>query len=469
MILIRNAKIIDGTGAPERHGDVLISGKSISAIGNFPHKKTETVIEALGMRLVPGFVNMRMEGAHATDILTDPAQNNARGEGITTLIGGTDGTSIAPIMEGSLEALRKWAAPHAVNVGWHTIGECNNALGALPLGINFGTFAGYNGIRRAIIHENGGDPTDKELDAVMHVAETALHEGALGIAINLDTAHGRRISHEEVRRVAKACAETKKPLALRLRAQTEHFMEAVHEALTLYRTTGTRMIITDFLPRTLVKANEKDFRLAYEMLREAGDGLYMELRCDAGRLIPLYELLPRFAQEGSLETMNALVRDKSMRKKLVAGMPRLEGARIVRIPREHAALMGVTLESFATNRAMNAKEALFELMRITGLRTTLRIPNEPTPFHAELIKNGRMLVSGEPHSVFNVADAARLPLETTVMKLTGLPATALGLMKRGVIAENYAADLALMNDKNEVTKAIVNGNSNKNGGLCSNL
>lgn len=468
MILIRNAKIIDGTGAPERHGDVLVSGKSISAIGSFPHKKTETVIEGLGHRLVPGFLNIRMESADATDIITDPQQAAARAKGFTTHIGGMDGVSLAPALDGSLEAFRKWA-PRGMNIGWHTAGEFNTVLGALPLGVNFATFAGYNGIRRAIIHEHAGDPTDKELDIMLHIAETALHEGALGIAVNLDTAHGRRISHEEVRRAAKACAHAKKPLALKLRAQAEHFMEAAHEALALYRTTGARIIITDFLPRTLVKAQEKDFRLAYETLAEAGDGLHMELRCGTGRLVPVYELLPRFAQTGSLETMDALVRDKSMRKKLLAGMPRLEGARITGAPREQRALIGATLESFAANREMTAKEALLELMRVTGLRATIRIPDTPSPLHMELIKNDRVLVSGEPQSVFNIADAARMPLEAAVMKLTGLPATVLGLGRRGVIAENYAADLAVMNDKNEITRTAVNGDINGAGGLCSNL
>ena len=469
MILIRNAKIIDGTGAPERHGDVLISGKSISAIGNFPHKKTETVIEALGMRLAPGFVNMHMEAAVATSIITNPRQTDARKEGFTTLIAGTDGTSLAPLIGGSLEHMRKWAIPHAINIDWHTTKEFQKSLSTLPLGVNFGTFVGYNGIRRAVVHEDDGDPTNKELNAIIHIAETALREGAIGIALNLDTAHGRRISHEEARRAARACAEAKKPLALRLRAQTDHFMEAASEALALYRTTGARMIIADFVPRIMNKAEEKDFHLAYETLASAGDGLYMELRCGAERLVPLYELLPRFAQVGSLETMNALIRDKSMRKKLIAGIPRLEGAHITHAPREHHALIGATLETFAHNRELNGKEAILELMHLTKLRATICIPSNPSPLHAELIKNDRVLVSGEPQSVWKIADDARLPLETAIMKLTGLPAAALGLAKRGMILENYAADLALMNDKNEVTKIIVNGNLTSNGGLCANL
>jgi N-acyl-D-aspartate/D-glutamate deacylase len=410
-----------------------------------------------------------MESATATDIITHPQQTDARREGFTTLIGGADGTSLAPLMDGSLEHARKWTVSHGVNVNWQTIKEFQKSLSTLPLGVNFGMFAGYNGIRRAVIHENGGDPTDKELDVIMHIVETALHEGAIGIALNLDTAHGRRISHEEARRAAKACADAKKPLALRLRAQADHFMEAASEALTLYRTTGARMIITDFLPRTMNKAEEKDFHLAYEMLAGRGDGLYIELRCDTGRLIPIYELLPRFAQVGSLETMNALIRDGGMRKKLIAGLPRLEGAHIAHAPREYAALYGITLEAFAHNRELNGKEALLELMRMTKLRATICIPNELSPLHTELIKNERMLVSGDPQSVFKVVDDARLPLETAILKLSGLPASTLGLAKRGIIAENYAADLVLMNDKNEVMRTIVNGNLNENGGICANL
>ncbi len=468
MLLIRNAKIIDGTGAPERHGDVLISGKSISAIGNFPHKKTERVIEALGQRLVPGFINLRMEGACAMDILTDPVQEAMRAEGFTTQIGGMDGTSLAPLMDGSLEILRKWAPMSNINVDWHTMSEFRKALGAHALGTNFATFAGYNGIRRAILHENGGDPTDKEMDAIMHIAETAMREGATGIALNLDTAHGRRITHEEARRAAKICADAKKPLALRLRVPTEHFMEAAHEALALYRATGAQMILGDFLPKAPNKAEEKDFRLAYEMLSNAGDGIYMELRCDTGRPVAIYELLPRFAQTGSLETMVALIREKSMEKKLLAGLPRLEGAVIARVPREYAALTGITLESFAVNRGINGKEALLELMRMTDLRATVRILTDQTPLHAELAKNTRVLLSGAAQSVFAVADDARLSLETTIMKRTGLPVSILGLGKRGIIAENYAADLILMNDKNEVVRTVVNGNPEHNGGLCLN-
>lgn len=468
MILIRNAKIIDGTGAPERHGDVLISGKSISAIGNFPHKKTETVIDGLGKRLVPGFIDIRMEAASATDIITDPQQKNARADGYTTRIGGIDGTSIAPLIGGSLAMLRKWA-PQSSNINWHTIDECARTLQKLPLGIHFGTFVGYNGIRRAVIHENDGDPTDKELNTILHIAEHALHEGALGIAIHLDTAHGRRISHEEVRRAAKACADAKKLLALRLRAHAEHFMEAAHEAIALYRTTGTRILITDFLPHTINKTKEKDFRLAYEALTEAGDGIFMELRCDTDRPVPLYELLPRFAHVGSIEAIWKLIHDAGMRKKLFAGLPRLEGARIARVPREYATLTGTTLESFAHNRSMNGKEALLELMRITRMRGTILTHTNLSPLHAELIKNSRILASGTPQAVLHVADEARLPIETAIMKITGLPAAVLGLTKRGMLTENNAADIALIDDKKCVTQTLVSGVMDGGGGTYIRL
>ena len=457
MLLIRNAKIIDGTGAPERHGDVLVSGKSISAIGNFPNKNAETVIEGLGARLVPGFINIRMETADTTDILTNPAQVAARATGFTTQISGGDGTALAPLLYGSLEPFRKWGCTEPMNINWHTLLEFKKVISHLPLRTNFGTFAGYNAVRRDIMQSHAGDPTDKEQGVILSVLEQAVEEGAHGVAINLNTAHGRKISHEEVRGAARLAAKINRPLALRLRAQREHFMEAAQEALTLYQSTGVRMLITDFLPNALVKAQEKDFLRAYELLKNAGNGLYMEIRLEENRLVPLYEFLPRFAQEGTIETMAALTRNKNQQKKILACLPRLEGARIARMPREHARLIGVTLESFAHDRSMTAKEALLELMRITRLVGAIAVPQELTPLHEELIKNDRMLVTGSPQSIFAVADRARLPIETAIMKLTALPAAFLGMNKRGIIAENCAADLALMDDRNTITRTIVNG------------
>lgn len=457
MLLIKNAKIIDGTGAPERHGDVLVSGKSISAIGNFPHKKTETIIDGLGHRLVPGFINIRMETAHTTDIVTNPAQDVARKNGFTTQIAGGDGIALAPTMYGSLEPLKKWAGGETANINWHTFAEFKKVVSRLPLGVNFGTFAGYNTVRRDIMHERAGDPTDKELNVILSVLTQAIEEGAQGIAINLNTAHGRKISHEEVRRAARLTGKTSRPLALRLRAQTDHFMEAAQEARTLYQSTGTRMVITDFLPHALVKSQEKDFLLAYELLASEGSGLCMEIRLEENRLVPLYELLPRFAQEGTVETMAAFIRNTNQRKKILACLPRLEGARIARAPREHMRLTGVTLESFAHARGMTAKEGLYELMRVTRLRATIALPQELTPLHTELMKNNRVLATGSPRLIFAALDRARLPIETAVMKLTALPAAFLNLKKRGTIAENCAADLALMDDRNGITRTVVNG------------
>lgn len=468
MILIRNAKIIDGTGAPERHGDVLISGASISAIGSFPHKKTETVIDALGQRLAPGYIDIRTETGALAELFGGSAPSAARAEGFTTLVGGTDGSSLAPLFDGSLDQFKKWGGANGMNTNWRTMAEFRRAFNRTPRGINFGTLAGYNTVRRTILHENGGDPTDKEQGVITYALEEALHEGALGIGINLDTAHGKRIPHNEVHRAALLAAKKGVLLALKPRAWGEHFMEAASEIIALYRATGVRILLVDFLPRELNKAEEIDFRRAHEALSAAGDGIFMEVRYATSQLLPIYELLPRFARTGTLRSMRALLDDKSQRKKILMGLPRLEGMRITRTTREHTALIGTTLESFATNRGITGKEALIELMRLTGLEATVAIPQKESLLSRELMRDARVLVSGNPQSVFKAADETLLPPETAVMKLTGLPASVLNLTKRGIVCENYAADLVLMDDRNTVTHAIVNGKIHGTGGICVN-
>lgn len=467
MILIRNAKIIDGTGAPERHGDILISGNAISAIGNFPHKKTEVTIDALGQRLIPGCISIHPQAGYEATLFTDHAPTTQR-EGYTTLIGGADGTSIAPLCNGSLEAFRKWGGTSGINIGWRSMAEFRRAFNYAPRTINFGTFAGYNTVRRAILHEMDGDPTDKEQKVIVHILEEAIIEGALGVAINLDTAHGQGISHEEVRHVALLAARYGVPLALKPRAWGKHFMESANEIVALYRATGARIILIDFLPRELNKAEEKDFRQAYTVIQDAGDGLFMEIQYGPDQHMPIYELLPRFARTGTIHSMRMLLEDKSQRKKIIANLPRLEGARIIHTPREYKALINVSLEDFAQNRGVTGKEAILELMRITQLKATIAIPQKPSALHTELIRNARVLPSGPLQSVYKAVDDALLPLETATMKLTGLPATVLNLTKRGMLSENYAADLVLIDDRATVIRTIINGSINGIKGICVN-
>lgn len=464
MILVKNAKIVDGSGTAMRRGDALISGGSISAVGNFPSKKADIVIEGLGMHLAPGFVDIHSHIDHTLAIFRDPASRTIVKEGVTTVIGGNDGVSLAPRTGGSLGEFRKWGGETGMNVDWQTMAEFKGAMARLPLGINFATFAGYATARKCVTKRTRGDLTDKELDAVMGFLEDAMDEGAMGISLDLGSAEGRSISHEEARRAAQAVAGKKCVLALNLRGHENRAMEAAQEAVALYRSTGASIIVRDFVPHEPTKQDEREFMVAYESMRNAGDHLWVELPHAKRRLCPIRELLPHRFKDMDDAEKNALVRDKKARKELVRELPRIPDGIIASAPKEHKQLIGMTLETFARNRDMEVKAGIVELMRISGMKASLFLPAKRSHLAESLMGEPQVLFAGSPEAFFEAADHLRWPIEKTIAKLSGIPAKALGIGKRGLIRENWKADLVLVSDTGEVAHAIVNGKYAAPGG-----
>ncbi len=457
MILVKNAKIVDGSGEPMRRGDVLVSGGAVSAIGNFPNKKADTVIEGLGMYLTPGFVATKTHIDRNLSLFTDPKQKALTEQGITTVIGGADGISLAPLGYGSLHALGAWTGKRRINVDWHGVAELNAALGRLPLGVNFGTLAGYTTIRRDITSDGEGDMTDKEMAVAIRVAETAMEEGAFGVSLDLEGEWGTKISHEEARQVTAVVARKGGVLSIRLRRNEGHYMEAVREALALYKSTGATMVVCDFVPHDLNKAGEKDFFLAYDMLRSAGDNLFVELFFADTRHVKIGDLLPHALRHEDPARFRTMLRDKKTKKEILASLPRCPEAKIIHVPPEHRHLQGLTIETLAHSRGVTVKEAIVELMCVTDMHATIAIPHATSSVTRKLMEDDKTLLAGSPAALFAAADEARWPIEKTVMRLTGMPARIFGIEKRGIIRENFPADLVLMDDRYTITRVVVNG------------
>src|SRR3989344_3589320 len=116
MTLIRSVQIVDGSGKAPYKADVLLSGDRISAIGAFPNKKASLVINGLGYYLAPGFIDVNTDSDHYLSLFTNPSQEDFLTQGVTTIIGGMCGSSLAPLIYGSLESIRKWTDIGQINV-----------------------------------------------------------------------------------------------------------------------------------------------------------------------------------------------------------------------------------------------------------------------------------------------------------------------------------------------------------------
>ena len=163
MILIRSVKVIDGTGKPAYTADVLIDKDRIGAIGYFPSKTAEKVIDGMGYYLTPGFIDIHSDADHSLSIFSNPEQREYLSQGVTTIIGGNCGSSLAPLLYGTLESIQKWADINQINVDWQTTEDFLKILNKKKLGVNFFTLVGHSTIRRSLVGEVFRDLTDKEL------------------------------------------------------------------------------------------------------------------------------------------------------------------------------------------------------------------------------------------------------------------------------------------------------------------
>lgn len=466
MILVKNTKIVDGSGKPMRQGDVMIVDGMISAIGNFPGRKAETVIDGLGMHLVPGIVDTNADIDRTLSLLSSPGQKTLRNRGVTTAIGGRKGASLAPLMYGSLATVGKWADTSHAHVDWHSMKEFRKSAERLPLGINFGTLAGYATIRRDIMGGKRGDLTEKERAVAMAIAEDAMKDGAFGISIDLASAYGQTIPYAEALAMAHAAAKRRRIITLGLRGGKTP-VEGAQEAIALYRASGATVIIDGLVPDAPNKSAEKDCLVAAEAIGQAGDGIFFDVRIAPRALVPLMELLPRTAREAGIPGMLRIIGNPVERKRIGVQMIREPAAMIAHAPRELGSLIGSTLESFAKNRGLALKDAIFELMRITKMRASLLVPHAASELHAALMDHPRALVSGETSALFALSESLRWPIEKAVMRFSATPPLVFGIKKRGMIKENWHADIALMDPRYAMASVVVNGKITRGGAFVT--
>lgn len=175
-LLIKNVQILGSVEKLSGTHDIFVTGDKISAIGDFGNKKADEIIDGQGAYLSPGFIDVNTDSDHYLSLLDHPQQEDFLQQGVTTIIGGMCGSSLAPLLYGSLESVQKWGDIRKVNVGWHSVAEFLTALNKLSLGVNFATLVGHSTVRRALVGDNLRDLSKNELRVLGGVLERSLQE-----------------------------------------------------------------------------------------------------------------------------------------------------------------------------------------------------------------------------------------------------------------------------------------------------
>jgi len=233
-LVIRNGHLIDGTGSPWYSGDIAIQNGRIAAIGiiDLPQAKSAKVIDARGMTVAPGFIDML--GQSELTILVNPHLPSKIFQGITTEITG-EGNSIAPLNERIVRAERDTYDHFHITPDWTTFRQYFARLEKQGIGINFASYVGATQVRRMVIGDDDRSPKASELESMKQLVRDAMRDGAVGVSTSLQYAPAPYAKTEELIALASEASRTGGIYATHMRAEGDAITEAIDEEIRISR------------------------------------------------------------------------------------------------------------------------------------------------------------------------------------------------------------------------------------------
>jgi N-acyl-D-amino-acid deacylase len=231
-IVIRNGRIIDGTGSPWYSGDIAIQGGKIAAIGQFAEAETKQRIDAHGMVVAPGFIDML--GQSDLTMLVNPHLPSKIFQGITTEITG-EGGSVAPLNDALIGADRVSYDHFHINPDWRTFREYSARLEKQGMGINLASYVGATQVRRMVLGDADRAPNSSELERMKGLVRDAMLEGAVGLSTALQYAPAPYASTEELIALAAEAGKLGGIYATHMRSEGDAITAAIDEVIRISR------------------------------------------------------------------------------------------------------------------------------------------------------------------------------------------------------------------------------------------
>jgi N-acyl-D-amino-acid deacylase len=233
-IVITNGHIMDGTGSPWYSGDLGIRDGKIAAIGNLSDYERKRTIDAHGMVVAPGFIDML--GQSDLTILVDPRVPSKIYQGITTEITG-EGGSAAPLSDAIIQSERPIFEHYKITPDWRNFWQYFARLERQGIGINLASYVGATQVRRMILGDADVQPTPAQLDQMRALVRDAMQDGAVGVSTALEYAPAPYAKTEELISLAAEASKFGGIYATHLRNESDSVLAAIDEALRIGRET----------------------------------------------------------------------------------------------------------------------------------------------------------------------------------------------------------------------------------------
>lgn len=309
--IISGARIVDGTGAAWFYGDLAIQGDRIVAIGNLRNATAKQRIDATGLVVSPGFIDV--QGQSEFNILVDGRAASKITQGVTTEITG-EGTSIAPVNELMIEDLRPNAEKYHVNLDWHSLNEYFRHFERARPAINLGTFVGAGGVREYVMGKDNRPPTAADLEQMRRVVAQAMQQGAFGLSTALQYVPDVFASTDEIVELAKVAQGYGGVYFTHQRSESDTIFQSLDEVFAISQRAHISTTIWH-----LKTSYRENFGKMPEVLRRIRDArskgidvaasVYPYTRASNG----LIACFPSWIAEGGTEKMLARLKDPAQR------------------------------------------------------------------------------------------------------------------------------------------------------------
>jgi len=479
-LLIKGGTVYDGAGGEGRAADVTVRGDRITGIGDFHNASAKNVIDARGLAIAPGFINM-LSWSNESLIQDGRSQSEIR-QGVTTEIMG-EGESMGPVNDRVRQYMLKQQSDIKYDIKWNTLAEYLQYLERRGVSCNVASFIGATTIRENVIGFEDKQPTTQQLDEMRELVRKEMEAGALGIGTSLIYPPAFYAKTEELIELCKVAARYQGKYISHIRSEGNQLLPALEELIRISREAGLPAEVYH-----IKAAGKKNWPLLDQMIarieaaRKEGLKITADMYAYTASGTGLDACLPPWTQDGGYTALFTRLRDKATREKIAAevrtdsdaweniylsvGSPDkilLAGFKSEQLK----PLTGKSLAEVAKARGKDPVETIMDLLvedesRISAIYFEMAEENVRKEMTKPWISFGSDEASQAPEGVFlksnphpraygnfarvlgkYVREEKLISLSDAVRRLSGLPATNLGLDRRGFIKEGMFADLVV--------------------------
>jgi N-acyl-D-amino-acid deacylase len=488
-VLIKGGTVYDGTGQAPHRVDVGIRGDRIVTIGNLQRASAKSIIDATGLAVTPGFINMLSHSE--VSLIADGRSMGELKQGVTTQIFGE--SSMGPLSDEMKKRRVEQQGDIKYEIAWTTLAEFLTYLEKRGVSQNFASFIGAPTVREYAIGLEDKPPTPEQLDKMRELVRQEMEAGALGVTTALIYPPATFARTDELIELSKVAAKYKGKYIAHIRSEANQLTEAVEETIRISREAGLPAEIYHLKASGQENWPKLDRVIAMiEEARRQGLKITADMYTYTAGATGLNSCMPPWVYDGGAEAAYKRLQDPETRKKIADAMRvpsndwenlyKLAGSpdRILLVGFKSDALKpltGKTLAEVARMRGQDPIETVMDLVvedrsRIGTVYFMMDEQNVEKQIRQPWVSFGSDAASMAPEGVFlkssthpraygnfarllgkYVREEKVISLAEAVRRLSGLPATNLGLDHRGFIKQGMFADLVVFDPQTIADRA----------------